>query len=119
MSNYPTFLSSFKETPVYNFKNWRQLFSNSDMLFVSLREPSIIWPRNLTGWELMDGIKSEKSVGVNGFFMLNGVEFLNLPLIITMLQDLCVLKDIPAQVSAVVHENRSLALATEHEFKLI
>ena len=46
----------------------------------------------------MDGIKSEKSVGVNGFFTLNGVEFLDLPLIITILQDLCALKDIPAQV---------------------
>ena len=67
----------------------------------------------------MDGIKLEKSVGVNGFFMLNGVEFLDLPLIITILQDLCALKDIPVQVQSVVHENRSLALATEHEFKLI
>ena len=46
----------------------------------------------------MDGIKPEKSVGVNGFFMLNGVEFLDLPFIITILQDLCALKDIPAQV---------------------
>ena len=55
------------------------------MLFVSLREPSIIRPRNLTGWKLMDSIKSEKSVGVYGFFMLNDVEFLDLPLIITML----------------------------------
>ena len=39
----------------------------------------------------MDGIKLEKSVGVDGFFMVNGVEFIYLPLIITVLRDLCAL----------------------------
>ena len=39
----------------------------------------------------MDGIKLETSVGVEGFFILNGVEFIELPLIITMLQELCAL----------------------------
>ena len=37
----------------------------------------------------MDGIKLEKSVGVDGFSMLSGVEFIDLPLIVTMLRDFC------------------------------
>ena len=52
--------------------------------------------------------------------MLNGVEFIDLPLIITMLRDLCALEDMPAQVSAVIQrESRSLAPATEDDIKLI
>ena len=37
----------------------------------------------------MDGVKLEKSLGIGGFSMLNGVEFIDLPLTITMLRDLC------------------------------
>ena len=39
----------------------------------------------------MDGIKLEKSASVDGFFMMNVVDFIDLPLIITMLRDLCTL----------------------------
>ena len=68
MLKHPKPLYSYKKRPVYNFQTWKQLFSNSDVLFLSLREPSIIPPRNLAGWEWMDGIKLKKSVGVEGFF---------------------------------------------------
>ena len=36
----------------------------------------------------MDNIKLEKPVGVDGFLMLNGVKFIDHPLIITMPRDL-------------------------------
>ena len=40
----------------------------------------------------MDGIKlGGQSVSVGNLFMLNGVEFIDLRLIITMMQDLCAL----------------------------
>ena len=45
----------------------------------------------------MDGIKLSRC---RLFFMLNGITFIDLLLIMTMLQDLCALRDIPAQVSA-------------------
>ena len=55
-----------------------------------------------------------------GFSILNGVEFNDLPLIITMLRDLCALQDMPAQVSAVAQcESRSLAPGTVDDIKLI
>ena len=47
----------------------------------------------------MDGLKLEKS---RWFFMLNDVEYIDLPLIITMLRDLCALQNMLAHVSAVV-----------------
>ena len=52
--------------------------------------------------------------------MLNGFEFIDLPLIITMLQDLCALQVMLAHVSGVVQcKSRSSAPATEDEIKFI
>ena len=68
----------------------------------------------------MDGIKLEKSIDEDSFFLLNGVELTDLLLIITMLWDLCALSDMLAQVSAVAQsESRSLAPATEDDIRLI
>ena len=52
----------------------------------------------------------ENSVGADSFFLLNSIKFIDLSLVITMLQDLCALQDMPVQVSAVVQcERRPLA----------
>ena len=65
-------------------------------------------------------MKLEKSKGVDIFLMLNGVEFIDLSLIITNLRDLCALQDILAQViAAAQRESRSLAPLTEDDIKLI
>ena len=49
----------------------------------------------------MDSMNLEWFLGVDKFFVLNAVEFIDLPLIITMVQDLCAIEDMPAQVRAV------------------
>ena len=83
-------------------------------------EPSITRPKNLTGFEWIDGIYDEKSVGSEGLEALKGVLLSDLPLITTKLRDFSARKSIPAHLRAVAHlSRRDWAPETVEDIKLI
>ena len=78
------------------------LGSSSSIDFISVNEPSILLPKNLTGCVWMEGIKDEKSELSEGGDTENGVVFIDLSFIITILLDLSVLNLRSAHLKAAV-----------------
>ena len=67
-----------------------------------------MWPRNLIGREWMEGIEDETSGWSNAFETEKGVVFIDLPLAMTTEHDLLALNSRPAQVRAVMHQERKV-----------
>ena len=67
------------------------LTSISTIDFLSVNEPPIFHPKNLTGWVWMEWVKNEISEGPEGSDTENGAVFIELTFMITMLLDLSVL----------------------------
>ena len=76
-------------------------FSSAEELLSEI-EPSIMRPRNLIGLEWMEGIEDESSGWSDGFETEKRVAFIDLPLIMTIQQDLSALNSRSAKVRAVI-----------------
>ena len=89
----------------------------SSIEFRSVREPLMIRPRNFTSAECMERMYFVKLEGVDAFKIYN-VVFIDLPLIITILQDLSALNYIPAHDKAFIHlSNRFCAPETDQDMR--
>ena len=82
----------------------KSLYVSSVKEFLCEIEPSIMWPRNLTGLEWMEGIGDETSTWTDAFETEKGVVFIDLLLTMKVELDLSVLNPRPAQVWAVMHQ---------------
>ena len=86
------------------FRPYKSFFSNSSKDFLSDIDPLIICPKNLTGLELMEGIKYVKSYGSLCDETEKGIVFIDLLLMMTMLLDLSALTVRPGQFTAIVQQ---------------
>ena len=87
---------------VYILNLAKNLSANSTEEFLSESEPSIMRPKNLPGLEWMEEIEDEDSGWSVAFETEKGVQLIDLPLIMTIEQDLSALNYRPPQVRAVV-----------------